>query len=370
MNSPVFSRALLALLAASSPLVAQDKPAAAPEKPAVRTVQPVVSTITGSYEIPGRTEPYEQATIFTRATGIVSERKYDIGDRVKEGDVLAVIAAPEIDREVDAARASVEQASSRADNAKQVADRATNLLKNRAVSQEESEQRVSTSNEADAALRLAQAELARAEELQKLSTVTAPFNGTISARNFDRGDRMRGDSSTAEGWLYRLSRLNVLRFVISATPDLALRLTEGTEAAVRFNELPGQTFTAKYSRASRVFDTASGTMRMEFLIDNKELVLPAGLTGTAAFKLPPAKGTFVLPNNTLVLRQGKSLVATVKDGKVSYVDVLPGKNLGPTVEMTSAALTPDAMVIVNPNAMLKEGETVEASPVPPAAPAK
>lgn len=363
MNSPVLSRTLLALLAASSPLVAQ-------EKPAVRTVQPAISTVTGSYEIPGRTEPFEQATIFTRATGIVNERKYDIGDRVKAGDVLAVIAAPEIDREVDAARASVEQASSRADNARQVADRSTALLKNRAVSQEESEQRVSASNEADAALRLAEAELARAEELQKLSTVVAPFNGTISARNFDRGDRMRGDSSTAEGWLYRLSRLNVLRFVISATPDLALRLTEGTEAAVRFNELPGQTFTAKYSRASRVFDTASGTMRMEFLIENKELVLPAGLTGTAAFKLPPAKGTFILPNNTLILRQGKSLVATVNAGKVSYVEVLPGKNQGPTLEMTSAALTPEALVIVNPNAMLKEGDAVEASPVPPVAPAK
>lgn len=363
MNSPVISSALLALLAASSSLVAQ-------EKPAVRTVQPVISISEASYEIPGRTEPIEQATIFTRATGIVSERKYDIGDRVKTGDVLAIIDTPEVAREVEAARASVEQAQSRADNARQVADRSTNLLKNRAVSQEESEQRVSTAVEADAALRLAQAELARAEELLKLSTVTAPFDGTISARNFDRGDRMRGDSSTAEGWLYRLSRLAVLRFVISATPDLALRLKEGAEASVKFPELPGQTFTAKYSRASRVFDTASGTMRIEFLIENKELVLPAGLTGTAAFKLPPAPGTVVLPNNTLVLRQGKSLVATVKEGKVSYVEVLAGRNLGPTLELTSAALTPESLVIVNPNAMLREGDAVEASPVPPAAAAK
>jgi membrane fusion protein, multidrug efflux system len=361
MTSPVISHALLALLAASSPLLAQ-------EKTTVRTVSPTVSTTAASYELPGRTEPIEQATIFTRATGIVSERKYDIGDRVKTGDVLAIIAAPEIDREVDAARAAVEQAASRAENARQVAERSTGLLKTRAVSIEESEQRVSSADETEAALRLAGAELARAEEMQKFSTVTAPFDGTISARNFDRGDRMRGDSSTAEGWLYRLSRINQLRFVISATPDLALRLSDEAEASVRFNELPGQTFTAKLSRSSRVFDTASGTMRVELLIENKDLLLPAGLTGTAAFKLPPAKGTFILPNNTLVLRQGKSLVATLSEGKTKFVEVLPGRNLGPTVEITSAALTPETQVIVNPNALLKEGDPVEAAPAaaPPA----
>lgn len=351
MNAPLVSRTLLLMFAASCPLVAQ-------EKATVRIVHPSASTATGSYEIPGRTEPIEQAVIFTRATGIVNERKYDIGDRVKTGDVLAVIAAPEIDREVEAARAAVEQAVFRSENARQIAERSTGLLKSRAVSLEESEQRVSSASEAEAALRFAQADLARAEELQKFSTVTAPFDGTISARNFDRGDRMRGDSSTAEGWLYRLSRLNELRFVVQATPDLALRLSKESEASVRFNELPGRTFSAKLSGYSRVFDTASGTMRVEFLIENKDLALPSGLTGIAGFKLPPAPGTYLLPNNTLVLRQGKSLVATVKEGKVAYVEVLPGKNFGPSMEMTSAALGPETDVIVNPNAMLKEGEEV------------
>ena len=352
MNSPVIFRTLLALLAASSPTVAQ-------EKMSVRTVRPAASTAASAYELPGRTEPVEQATIFTRATGIVRERKFDIGDRVKTGEVLAVIAAPEIDREVEAARAAVEQATSRADNARQVADRASGLLQSRAVSREESEQRIATATEAEAAQRLAKAELARVEELQKFATVTAPFDGTISARNFDRGDRMRGDSSTVEGWLYRLSRINSLRFVISATPDLALRLSQEAQASVRFTELPGRVFTAKLSRTSQVFDAASGTMRAEFLIDNKDLLLPAGLTGMAAFSLPPVGGTYQLPTNTLIVRQGKSMVAIVNDGKVHFLDVLPGKNSGPTLEITSAALTPDAPVIVNPNALLREGDAVE-----------
>ena len=357
MNLPVLSRPFLIALAAASPLVAQDKMT-------VRTVSPAVSTAAGAYELPGRTEPIEQATIFTRATGIVSERRFDIGDRVKSGEVLAVIAAPEIDREVEAARAALEQAQSRAENARQVADRASNLLRSRAVSLEESEQRVSLATEAEAALRSVKADLARVEELQKFSTVTAPFDGTISARNFDRGDRMRGDSSTAEGWLYRLSRIETLRFVINATPDLALRLSQDAQANVRFTELPGQVFNAKLSRTSKVFDTATGTMRAEFLIENKDLQLPSGLTGMAAFRLPPAAGTYVLPTNTLIIRQGKSMVAVVTDGKGSFVEVLPGKNSGPTLEITSASLSPEVAVIVNPNALLKPGDPVEVAGPP------
>lgn len=352
MNSPILSRTLIALFAALSPLLAQ-------EKTTVRTVLPVVSTAEGMYELPGRTEPIEMATIFTRATGIVRERKFDIGDRVKTGEILAIIDAPEIDREVEAARAAVELAAARAASARQLANRSASLLATRAVSQEESEQRDSVADETDASLRMEKAELARLEEMQKFATVTAPFDGIITARNFDRGDRMRGDSADAGGWLYRLARVDTLRFVISATPDLALRLTQESEATVRFNELPGQSFKAKLSRTSQIFDTTTGTMRMEFLMENKELQLPAGLSGIAAFKLPAAKDTYALPNNTLVIRQGKPLVATVKAGKLAFIEVLPGKNLGPTVEITSDALTPDTPIILNPNAMLKEGDAVE-----------
>jgi len=351
MNSPASAIALWFLLATTAPLAAQ-------EPATVHTVLPAPATVASGYELPGRTEPLASATLFTRATGIVHERKFDIGDPVKAGDVLAVIDAPELDRAVDAARATVDLATTRAKTASQMAARSARLLSSRALSQDESEQRLSSADESQAALEVAKAELARLEELQKFTTVRAPFAGTISARNFDRGDRMRGDAATSEGWLYRLVRLDTLRFVISATPDLALRLSNESEAAVRFTELPGRVFTAKLSRSSTVFDTSSGTMRAEFLIDNKDLLLPAGLTGLAAFNLPPPAGTVILPTSTLVLRQGRSMVATVNDGKVSYVDVQAGKNSGMTMEVTSAALTPATPVIVNPNALLRLGDPV------------
>jgi RND family efflux transporter MFP subunit len=356
MNAPASSIILLCLLALAAPLHAVDKVS-------VHTVLPVSSSAPTAFELPGRTEPLESATIFTRATGIVRERKFDIGDHVKAGEELAAIDVPDVDRAVDAARATVDQVASRAKTARQVGNRAAALLTNNAVSKEESETRLSVAAESEAALQVAKAELARLEVLQQFATVRAPFDGTISARNFDRGDRMRGDSATAEGWLYKLVRLDALRFVISATPDLALRLAIETTAKVRFTELPGRVFTAKLARTSRTFDTTSGTMRAEFLIANADLLLPAGLTGLAVFSLPPAPATFIVPANTLILRQGNALAAIVRDGKVSYVEVLPGKNSGVTMEVTSAALSPETPVIVNPNALLREGDPVEATAI-------
>jgi len=348
----------LCLLAVATPLSAADN---AP----VSTVLPVVATAPVNLELPGRTEPLESATIFTRATGIVRERKFDIGDHVKAGEQLAVIDVPDIDRAVEAARATVDQVTSRANTARRVGDRAAALLNAHAVSKEESETRLSVADESAAALQVAKAELARLEVLQNFAAVRAPFDGTISARNFDRGDRMRGDSATSEGWLYKLVRLDALRFVINATPDLALRLSTQTAAKVRFTELPGRVFTAKLARTSQTFDTTSGTMRAEFLITNDDLLLPAGLTGLAVFSLPPAPGTFIVPANTLILRQGNALVAVVRDGKVNFLEVLPGKNSGVTIEVTSAALTPEARVIVNPNALLREGDPVEVTAIQP-----
>ena len=133
---------------------------------------------------------------------------------------------------------------------------------------------------------------------------------------------------------------------------------------MRFNELPGRTFPVKVSRSSRSIDPASGTMRIELLLKNDNRELPAGLTGTVALSLEPAAGTFLLPTNTLLNRGGKSLVALADQGKARFIEVLQGRNLGEMVEVTSSALASTA-VIVSPNAMLREGDAVEATALPP-----
>lgn len=269
-----------------------------------------------------------------------------------------MVDAPDLDRAVEAARATLEQAEVLAANARTLAGRTDSLLAARAISQEESDQRSADAAAAEAAVRVAGAELARLEEQQKFATVRAPFDAVVAARNIDRGDRVRGDAATAEGWLFHLVRLDRLRFAVSATPDLALRLGAGTPATVRFNEFPGREFPATVARSSRIFDPATGTMRVELHLGNQDLTLPAGLTGTTTFELAPPPGTYLVPTNTLVLRAGQTTLATVQDGRLAFVDVLPGRTLGPNVEVTSAALSPDTRVIINPNALLRAGDPV------------
>ena len=352
MKSVVLSAVLLA-----SPLFLT---AQTPPPTAVRTITSKPVAAIQPYEVPGRTEPVESATIFTRATGMVRERNFDIGDRVKAGDILAIIAVPELDQAVVAARAHVDQAVARAENARLFALRATSLLESRATSQEESDQRQANAAEFEAAVRVARAELGRLEEQQKFATVRAPFDAVVSARNIDRGDRVRGDSATAEGWLYRLVRINLLRFTIAAAPDLALRLSVAQPATIRFHEFPGRTFAASVARASRSFDPASGTMRVELTLDNQDLAIPAGLTGTAAFELKSPGNVLLIPTNSIVTREGKSFVATVAEGKVAFVAVTPGRNLGTSIEVTSTGLTTTTPIIINPNALLRPGDSVEA----------
>lgn len=327
--------------------------------PQVQTVTPVSAAESRAYTIPGRTEAFESTTVFTRATGIVKERSFDIGDRVKAGDVMATIDAPEVDRAVESAQAMIDQAEARAENARLLAERASSLLESRAISQAEVDQRAANAAETAAAVRFAKTELERLKEQQGFATVRAPFNGVIAARNFNRGDRVRGDSSTADGWLYRLVELDKLRFVIAAPPDLALRLKVGDTAKIRFAEFPGQNLTADFYRSSTTFDDTSGTMRVELLLQNPDLQIPAGLTGAATFTLAPAERSFLVPNNTITTTRGQASLSTVDGGKVKVVPVAVGRSLGANTEVTSAALSPTTQIIINPNAMLRTGDEVQ-----------
>lgn len=354
---------VLLLVHTAGPVLAEGTPPVS-----VKVVTPRSPMQARSYTIPGRTEPVESSTIFTRATGLITERRFDIGDAVNAGNVLAVVDVPEIDRAIESAQAAVDQSKARADNAIQLAERAQGLAGTRAISQEEIDQRQANAVEARAALRLSQAELEKLKTQKEFAIVRAPFAGLISGRNFERGDRVRGDSATSDGWLYRLVRLDQLRFVIAAPPDLALRLTRESAVKITFTEIPGLVVNAPFFRSSAVFDEASGTMRVEFLVQNPEQRIPAGLTGTGTLELASTGSTVIVPSNTLLTEEGVSMVAVVQDSTVARIPVTVGRILGRDVEITSPAISTASRVIINPNALLREGEKVDVDVEKPTGP--
>jgi RND family efflux transporter MFP subunit len=339
------------------------KPAAAQLR-TVRVVKPKAGRDRMEVTLPGRTAPVEQARLSGRATGIVSERRAEIGDRVRAGDILVVIDAPEISQQLDRARAAVEQVRARLTLAEVTLERAQELVPKKFLPEQARDDRAANVSIAKADLAAALAEVRRLEEIQGFQTVRAPFDGVIIERQVERGDRVTGDFGATGSYFYNVARLEQLRLEVDVPQSFALSVKPGTSAKITFAEIPGRAFDGKVVRTSQSIDQASGTMRAELVMDNPDLLLPAGLTGQVVLDIGRDMPCVLVPGNALLVRQGQQYAAVVdQDDKIQFVRVSLSRDLGSEAEICSG-LTPEDRVVLSPNALLKSGDKVEvAKPV-------
>jgi RND family efflux transporter MFP subunit len=351
--------AALSLPAAAQGAPAQGSPAQGKPVPrTVRVVAPEPATAAGKLSLSGRTAPAEQALVSARATGVVAERKVDIGDRVEAGDVLLTIEAPEIEHELSRARAALRQVCARLDIAKLNSARADQLTPKGFLSEQVRDERRASLQTAEADIAAAEAEVKRLEEVQGFQTVRAPFMGTIVARQVERGDKISGDQSQQGSFLFRIARLDPLRVEIDVPQSSALKIKPKDKARVTFAELPGEIFEAEVARMSHLIDQASSTMRAELMMPNPGRRIPAGLNGQVLFLLARDNTTVTVPSNTLAVRDGRQMVALVDaQSRVEFRPVVVGRDLGDRVEVTSGLGIVDR-VILSPNALLRQGDEV------------
>jgi RND family efflux transporter MFP subunit len=339
------------------------------EVPVVRTVTPEVAAASTDLRLPARTAPVEQALIYARATGVVSERRVDIGARVRRGDVLALIAAPEIDQGVDKARAAVAQAKAKEQFATTNLQRSQQLVDQGFLSKQVLDERQAAFDAAQADRLAAAAELRRLNEIKGFQVVRAPFSGVIAERRVDRGDRVVGDQGNAEGYLFRLVRVNELRVSIDAPQAVVMQVQPGMTAEVIFPELAGEKLAAKVVRSAGVIDARTGTMHVELALPNPGGRIPAGMMGEVAIQVPRAHEVLLVPNSTLIVRDGKTQVALVvssgaePQGTLRFLAVQLGRNLGNKTEVLGG-IPRDAALVNNPNALLREGDSVRAEAMP------
>ena len=329
--------------------------------PPVKVVQVEASTRELPVTLPARTAPSAEARIHSRATGLVVRRMVDLGDPVKIGEILAEIAAPEVDFQIAKAKATVAQAQAKARLAIADLERARALGPTRAIAKEDIDAREATASEAQANVLAAEAETRRLEEIRNFQTIRAPFDGTIAARQIDIGDHVRGDQASEERWLFHVVNLDPLRVDVDVPPDLAARVTAESKVEVSFRDFPGQVHEARVTRFSGVVDANSGTRRIELSLPNPKLSLPAGLSGNARFQLSNPPNAVLIPGNALLMQDGRPQVALVQENKVKFQPVTTGRNLGTKIEILSG-LTPNDKVIINPNSLLRDGDTVTIAP--------
>ena len=339
--------------------------------------------------LPGQTLSFDQAALYARATGYVAERLVDIGSRVRKGDLLIRISAPDTDAQLAQAIAQVGQLQAAllqaqanlksAFDTKHLADvtshRSTVLAKegwtpvqtadNDTATRQTSHESVSSAQAgiavAEANLHAQEATVQRLQALVGFERVTAPFDGIITSRAIDIGDLIQADTTSGGTPAFTIESDDVLRADVYVPQSEAIGIRAGIEAKVGLPELPGRVFRASVSRDAVAVDDSSRSMLTEIDIPNREHVLRPGLYINISFQVPRPHPTVQVPDAAIIFNGDGVQVATVEDGHAHMRKVVIEHDLGTVAEL-SDGLAGGERVIVSPPADLVDGQKVNVPP--------
>jgi RND family efflux transporter MFP subunit len=333
---------------------------------AVTVIQPKGGAAAQEVVLPGTTQAFNDTPIYARTNGYLKRWYVDIGAHVEQGQLLAEIDTPEIDQQLDQARADLKTAQANEQLAVITATRWQNLLKTNSVSKQETDQAVSDLSAKQATVDSMTANVHRLEQLQSFEKIYAPFTGVITARHTDIGALIDAGASTTPRELFHMAAVNKLRVYVEV-PEVDSRAAQnGAKATLTLDEFPGQTFTGTIVRNSDSIDLASRTLNVEVDIDNPGDRIKTGAYVFVHLRVPEGSSTstatqsVVIPANTLLFRSEGLRVGVVRNNRAELVPITIGRDYGSTVEVI-AGLKPSDMVIVNPSDSLTNGSPVRVS---------
>lgn len=320
----------------------------------------------GSAEItlPASLHALQEATVYARTNGYVKRWFAEMGERVKAGQVLAEIEAPELDREIDQLRATQAQVKAQLEVARSTAERYRGLVKDEAVSPQEAEEKAGAFTAREADFTAAQAKLRQLESMKAYQRVLAPFPGTVTARNVEIGSLVSAGSSTSTPWLYKVAQSDVMRIFVSVPQSQMQAARIGSEAELVIPELGGKPIAATVARNSGAFDPATRTLLVELRVPNPDGRILPGMYGQVRFHLKQAEPPLVVPVNALLVGGEGLRLAVIDDtDTVRIRKVKLGRDLGKEIEVLEG-LTENERVVNNPRDDVVEGTKVKAVPAP------
>ncbi|HEX4878547.1 MAG TPA: efflux RND transporter periplasmic adaptor subunit [Limnobacter sp.] len=322
----------------------------------VNVVLPKPMEASAALQFSARLAPVEEASLYARSAGFVLSRMVDIGSKVKAGQVLATITAPELEASLASARAALSQREAELLLASRNRARVEPLGEGGAVSAQQIDEFRGMEEVAKANLNAAKAEVRRLQTEVTYLTVKAPFDGVITDRQVDRGDRV-GPNDTRH--LFRIINSNVMRVQVDVPQPQLFRVDSSKPGVLTLAERPGQPVEVKFKRSAAELNANSGTVRLEYEFNNIRLGLPAGLSGNLQVPSLGAGTSVTVPANTITYRDGgATLVVVDGNNAVQFRKVSLGKNMASMVEVVQGLGTEDR-VVINPNALLKPGQVVE-----------
>jgi RND family efflux transporter MFP subunit len=324
----------------------------------VNVMHPVEGSQADDLALPGNVEAFTDTPIYSRTNGYLKKWYFDIGAHVRKGDLLAEIETPEIDQQLDQARAELERMQANADLAGVTSNRWQALLAKHAVSQQEADQTRANYIAAQAAVDASRANVRRLEQLQNYERIVAPFDGIITARNTDVGDLIdAGSGSTNPRELFHMDATGELRVYVAVPEVDADAIHDGDSATLTQDSDPGKSIPGTIVRNANAINQSTRTLNVEVDIDNSKSVLLPGAFVFVHFHLPPIGNTVTIPSNALLFREEGLRVGVVQGDRVQLVPVTIGHDFGNSVEITSG-LTVDDEVILDPSDSLASGMEV------------
>lgn len=329
--------------------------------PTVTVLNPKAGQTDIDISLPGNVESFYDSPVYARTSGYLKRWLVDIGAKVKAGQLLAEIETPEVDQELDQARASLSQTEASLILARTTATRWRDLLKQNAVAQQEVDERNSNLAVQEANLSAQQANVKRLEALVSFQKVVAPFDGVITARQTDVGALINAGSGTSVGpELFHIAQTDRLRVYVNVPEGYASAVTLGTQAKILLNSAPNTPVTGKVTNISGAIDPSSKTLLVQLEVPNADGKLLPGGYAQVAFQVVLPRPPLIVPINTLLFRSAGSLVGVVNgNNTVDLRKVKLGRDFGNTIEIVDG-LKPEDRVILNPADSLQEGTQVHA----------
>jgi len=321
----------------------------------VSVTHPQSSSSEISVTFPANIQAYIETPIYARTNGYIKRWFVDIGTRVERGQLLAQIETPELDQQLQQAEATQVQAQANLDLARITSTRYQDLLKTDSVSKQDTDQAVATYHADEGILKAAIANVNQLKELQAFEKVTAPYNGTITARYIDIGTLIASGTNTM---LFRLADISTLRVYANVPDSDSKDIVPGLSVDLEVPGAAGKKFAGQVVRTAGAIDPVSRTLLTEVHVPNPTLELVPGEFCEVTFHLHSNKPVLIIPASALLFRAQGTQVALVQgDSKVHIQSIQLGRDLGNSVEVLSG-LTPTDSVIENPSDSITDGTLV------------
>lgn len=348
----------------------EDSAAADKAAPRVEIVAPKPITSDRALDLPGTIVPLEETVIYPRIAGYVRRWTVDIGDQVKEGQLLVEIETPELDAQIEQARADLAQAEASKVRAETNAALSATERKRYEVltpagvtSSQELAQRQAQAKVDEANIKVStatvasqQANLRRLLQSKGFARVTAPFAGTIIARSVERGSLVSAGNGTP---MFRLAASDPVRVFIQVPQDVAPNIASGVKAVINVREYGNRKFEGQVARSANALDAATRTMTTEIRVPNPQHELLPGMYVRVAITLPTPHRLFELPATALFSgAAGTQLAVLDEQNKVTMRKIEIERDTGATIEIATG-LDGSERVVRIANAALVPGSTVE-----------